>query len=157
LDSVMVYPNAAKDMETAEYPYAELFRDFAAAVCRPNSALVTYGYGFGDDHINRVIRDMLTIPSTHLVIISYDDPGKRIKRFCTRVGHKAQISLLLGSHFGNLPDLVSNYLPKPAIDLISARQTDLLKRREVDPTGSTVGGGDMEHGDAGGANDADTD
>ena len=139
LDSVMVYPNAAKDMETAEYPYAELFRDFAAAICRHNSVLVTYGYGFGDDHVNRVIRDMLTIPSTHLVIIAYGDPGRtdkepgRIERFCLGVGHEAQISLLIGSHFGNLPDLVASYLPKPAIDLISARQTELLKRREVDP------------------------
>ena len=55
-ESVMIYPNPAKDVETLDYPYAELFRDFAASICRPNSSLVTYGYGFGDDHINRVIR-----------------------------------------------------------------------------------------------------
>ena len=29
--SVMIYPNAAKDVDTASYPYADLFRDF---VCR---------------------------------------------------------------------------------------------------------------------------
>jgi hypothetical protein len=34
---LMVYPNAAKDRESTDYPYVELFRDFAAAVCRPNS------------------------------------------------------------------------------------------------------------------------
>ena len=78
---LMIHPNSAKDRETAEYPYVELFRDFAAAICRPNSTLVTYGYGFGDEHINRVINDMLTIPSTHLVIISYDDPIGRILKF----------------------------------------------------------------------------
>ena len=50
----MIYPNAAKDVETAYYPYAEVFRDFSATLCRPNSSLVTYGYGFGDDHINRM-------------------------------------------------------------------------------------------------------
>jgi len=27
--SLMVYPNSAKDRETAAYPYVELFRDFA--------------------------------------------------------------------------------------------------------------------------------
>ena len=48
-DSVMIYPNSAKDRKTSEYPYVELFRDYAAAVCRPNSVLVTYGYGFGDE------------------------------------------------------------------------------------------------------------
>lgn len=62
-DGLIVYPNPAKDVETLEYPYAELFRDFAAAICQPNAVLVTYGYGFGDDHITRVLRDMLTIPS----------------------------------------------------------------------------------------------
>lgn len=143
LDTVMIYPNTAKDIETSEFPYAELFRDFASAICRPNSALVTYGYGFGDDHINRVIRDMLTIPSTHLVIISYDDPGGRIERFYSKVGHEAQISLLIGSHFGNLPDLIRNYLPKPAIDVISMRETELRKRREVDPTGANVASADV--------------
>lgn len=66
--SLMIYPNSAKDRETAAYPYVELFRDFAAAVCRSNNTLVTYGYSFGDEHINRVIEDMLTIPSTHRLL-----------------------------------------------------------------------------------------
>lgn len=39
IGSLMVYPNAAKDIETSEFPYAELFRDFSAALCRPNSTL----------------------------------------------------------------------------------------------------------------------
>lgn len=128
-DSVMIYPNSAKDRETSEYPYVELFRDYAAAVCRPNSVLVTYGYGFGDEHINRTIEDMLTIPSTHLVIISYSDEGGRISKFCNTVGHKAQISLLIGEHFGDMPTLVENYLPKPAIDKITIRQTEILRNR----------------------------
>ena len=128
-DSVLVYPNSAKDIETLSYPYAELFRDFAAAVCRPNAVLVTFGYGFGDDHINRIIRDALTIPSTHLVIISYDDPGGRVSRFCTRVGSDAQLTILLGSHFGDLTALVHHYLPKPALDSARTRKTGLLQRR----------------------------
>lgn len=139
--SVMVYPNPAKDIETLDYPYSELFRDFAAAVCRPNSSLVTYGYGYGDDHVNRVIKDMLTIPSTHLVIIAWDqtnpdkptDPANsgrnRIIEFCRKVGKRAQISLLLGSHFGDLKTLVQTYLPKPAIDPITIRTTKIKELR----------------------------
>lgn len=139
--SVMIYPNPAKDIETLEYPYSELFRDFSAGVCRPNSSLVTYGYGFGDDHVNRVMRDMLTIPSTHLVIIAWDqtDPvnendetnvsRQRIIKFCKDVGKRAQISLLLGSHFADLPTLVENYLPKPAIDQITIRKAKLKEQR----------------------------
>src|SRR5690606_15662784 len=71
-EKVVIYPNSSKDIETAFYPYAELFRDFSSAICQPNSVIITYGYGFGDSHINRVIDDMLTIPSTHLVIIAWD-------------------------------------------------------------------------------------
>ena len=129
LTSVMVYPNAAKDVDTSMYPYAELFRDFSGALCRPNSVLVVYGYGFGDEHINRVLRDMLTIPSTHVVIASYDDAQGRIQAFCESAARDAQISLLIGSHFADFGTLVSRYLPKPAIDQIALRQADLIRRR----------------------------
>ena len=78
--SAVIYPNSSKGIETIYYPYSELFRDFASASCRPNSSIVTYGYGFGDSHINKIIEDMLTIPSTHLVIISYDSAARRIEK-----------------------------------------------------------------------------
>jgi hypothetical protein len=99
---LMIFPNAAKDIETAFFPYAELFRDFSAAICRPNSALVTYGYGFGDDHVNRIIRDMLSLPSTHLVIISFDDADGRIPRFVGTCGRIAQVSQIVGSRLASL-------------------------------------------------------
>lgn len=113
---LIVYPNAAKDIETLEYPYADLFRDFAAAACQPNSVLFTYGYGFGDDHVNRILIDMLSIPSTHLAIISYDDADGRLRSFFKKASQKGQITLLVGSHFGHLPTLVDHYLPKATID-----------------------------------------
>jgi hypothetical protein len=139
LASLMIYPNPAKDLETVEYPYAELFRDFSAALCRPNSTLVTYGYGFGDEHVNRVILDMLTIPSTHLVVISYDDCDGRLKTFLERAGRDAQLSLLVGSHFADMTTLVRHYLPKPAIDTLSVKKADLLRRRESAPAPPTAG------------------
>ena len=107
----------------------ELFRDFAAAVCRPNSTLVTYGYGFGDEHINRVVRDMLTIPSTHLVMISYDDPLGRIMRTYEEMGRPPQISLLVGPELANLATLTMNYLPKAAIDKATFRMSELIRQR----------------------------
>ncbi len=131
LDRLMIYPNAAKDIETVAYPYAELFRDFAMAVCQPNTVLVTYGYGFGDDHINRILQDMLTIPSTHIVIVSFDNVEGRISKFCRRVGHDEQISLLIGAHFGDLQTLVDHYLPKPITDRINQKRVELLNRREL--------------------------
>lgn len=140
LDNLMIFPNSAKDAETLNYPYAELFRDFATATCQPNSVLFTYGYGFGDDHINRVLRDMLTIPSTHLAILAYDGAGGRVKRFCDAVGRNEQVTLLMGNHFGDLSTLVAQYLPKPAIDKTTWRMTDLINRRS--PKGSEERAGD---------------
>lgn len=129
IGKMMIYPNATKDRETTEYPYVELFRDFAAALCRPNSTLVTYGYGFGDDHINRIIRDMLTIPSTHLVIISFDDMDGRIMKKYTEFGRSSQISLIIGNGLADLKILADYFLPKPSIDRTSIRMSDLLKQR----------------------------
>ena len=142
---LMIYPNSVKDRETSEYPYVELFRDLASATCRPNSTLVTYGYSFGDEHINRVLIDMLTIPSTHIVIIAYGDPLGRIMSFINESGRKAQITLLLGDHFGDLKTLVDFYLPKAAIDRTSIRMTELLKSRGLNPAGAAqtnAGGGE---------------
>jgi hypothetical protein len=129
IDQLLIYPNPAKDVETLEYPYAELFRDFAAACCQPNTVMITYGYGFGDDHVNRVLRDMLTIPSTHLVMISYDWAAGRVSNFFDQVAREEQITLLIGPHFGNLEVLVEHYLPKPAIDWTTWQMVQLLNRR----------------------------
>lgn len=136
VDTVMIYPNPAKDVETTQYPYAELFRDFAAAACRPNAVVVVYGYGFGDDHINRVLLDMLTIPSTHLVIIAYS-ADDRLQTFCRKT-RNAQVSLLIGPHFADLEVLIENYLPKPALDYITGRMTELMKNRPVDTAPDTA-------------------
>ncbi len=126
---LMIYPNAAKDRETSDYPYVELFRDFAAAVCRPNSTLITYGYSFGDEHINRVIRDMLTVPSTHLVVIAYSDPLGRIMQTYQELGRPSQISLMIGPALADLQTLTESFLPKAAIDKTTFRMSELLKQR----------------------------
>jgi hypothetical protein len=91
--------------------------------------LVCYGYSFGDEHINRVLEDMLTIPSAHLVIIAYDDPLGRVMRTYERLGRQAQTTLLVGNHLGDLHTLVDHYLPKPAIDRTTFRMAELLKAR----------------------------
>jgi len=147
VSTVMVYPNAAKDIETAAYPYAEIFRDFSAGLCRPNSTLFTYGYGFGDDHLNRVIADMLTLPSTHLVVMSWDAAGGRVQRFLENFARPAQYTLLMGSHFGDLKTLVEEYLPKPAIDTITGRMAGLLRQRGLDLSSAPLDA-DMAQGEA---------
>ena len=126
---IMVFPNSAKDRETIGYPYVELFRDFASAICVPNSTVVTYGYSFGDQHINRILFDMLTIPSTHLVIISYDDLSGRIMDIYKELGRFSQISLLIGPDLADLIKLTTHYLPKSSIDKTTFKMSNLLRNR----------------------------
>lgn len=133
LDCAVIFPNSMKCIETAYYPYSELFRDFSTGICRPNSVIVTYGYGFGDSHINRILQDMLTIPSTHLVIISYDKAFERIRTFYEK-SNENQITLLIGECFGNFKKLVDNYLPKAAIDRITQRKQTILEKRGIQVT-----------------------
>ncbi|MFX7269132.1 hypothetical protein ABTI64_18600, partial [Acinetobacter baumannii] len=53
----------------------------------------------------------------------------RINSFVNQSGRQAQITLLMGDHFGDLKILVDHYLPKPAIDKASIKMVDLLKQR----------------------------
>ncbi|MYA86820.1 MAG: fibronectin-binding protein (FBP) [Acidimicrobiaceae bacterium] len=128
-DAVLVFPNSYKDYETAFFPYAELFRDFSASIVRPNSVVVTYGYGFGDDHVNRILSDMLSLPSTHLIIISYDAADGRVAEFVRGQGIEDQISVLKGSYFGDLQNLSSRLLPQPSLAEIWARRARVIRDR----------------------------
>jgi hypothetical protein len=103
---VLIYPRPAKDVETLDYPYADLFRDFSAAICRPNALLVTFGYGFGDDHINRVIADMCTIASTHLLVVSFDSADGRIDSWLDRFVPQNQRTVLGGADIASLEAFV---------------------------------------------------
>ena len=136
---LMIYPNASKDRETSEFPYVELFRDFAAAVVRPNTVTVTYGYSFGDEHINRVLKDALTIPSTHLVIISYGDELGRIRDAFESWGRQSQMSLLIGPELADVENLTTHYLPKPSIDIATRRMSELLRERHGEHNTSRSG------------------
>lgn len=122
-DMAVIYPNPAKDVETLAYPYSELFRDLAASVCRPNSVLVTYGYGFGDSHINRVITDMLTIPSTHLVVISRASLSGLETLKGTGPFPLDQTTEIIGPDFGALDRIVDLLPSMTSIGVLEAQAT----------------------------------
>ena len=63
--------------------------------------------------------------------LHYNPPGIRGEpRYLEgHAGRDAQVSLLVGSHFGDLATLIDHYLPKPAIDRTTWRMIDLLNRR----------------------------
>lgn len=69
-DLALIYPTQDKEGTTLGYPYADLFRAFSDALLEPENGLLCIGYGFGDEHINRLINMALEgNPSLQLLII----------------------------------------------------------------------------------------
>jgi len=67
-DVVMIYPTPQKDRTTLMTPYSDLFRNMQHCIMKPNSILITMGYSFSDDHINRIILNALAVPSFRVVV-----------------------------------------------------------------------------------------
>lgn len=67
---MLIYPTPAKQNSSLGSPYADLFREFQSRIVREQSVLVTAGYAFGDEHINNIIYQALTIPTFRLIIFA---------------------------------------------------------------------------------------
>ena len=67
-DTVMIYPTPLKDRTTLMEPYSDLFRTMENRIVQKNSVLIALGYSFGDDHINRIILNGLSVPTFRLVV-----------------------------------------------------------------------------------------
>ena len=78
-DTVMIYPTPLKDRTTLMTPYSDLFRAFETALLKTNSVLITLGYSFADDHINRLILNALAIPTFRLVVFGKSENIDRLK------------------------------------------------------------------------------
>lgn len=77
-DTVMIYPTPLKDRTTLMTPYSDLFRAMETALLKKNSVLITLGYSFADNHINRIILNSLAIPTFKLVIFGQSDSISRL-------------------------------------------------------------------------------
>lgn len=67
---VLIYPTPAKQNSSLGSPYSDLFREFQARIVREQSVLFALGYSFGDEHVNNIIYQALTIPTFRLVIFA---------------------------------------------------------------------------------------
>lgn len=106
---LLIYPTPAKYGETMGMPYAELFRRFAGALVRPQSVLFVVGYGFGDEHVNAIIRQALAVPSFTLVIV---DPAPK-SEFVTKLREQRdrRVWIAEGPAVGTLAGFVDHVLP----------------------------------------------
>lgn len=77
---MLIYPTPAKQNSSLGSPYADLFREFQSRIVREQSVLITAGYAFGDEHLNNIIYQALTIPTFRLVIFAAPDTDGEIAK-----------------------------------------------------------------------------
>jgi hypothetical protein len=142
----MIFPGASKFVQTTGFVYGEIIRRFTEFLSKPNACLIVSGYGFADDHINRLIISALQNPTLQVIIYlpeidryglyptlassgSLLTPNEQLRRLLT-----AQLPQVTVRGFGadaHFSSLVSE-LPEPAlIDDISeqAKSIEQLLRR----------------------------
>lgn len=79
-NQMLIYPTPAKQNSSLGSPYADLFREFQSRIVREQSVLITAGYAFGDEHLNNIIYQALTIPTFRLVVFASPDAGGEIAK-----------------------------------------------------------------------------
>ena len=79
-DRVMIYPTPTKQNASFGSPYSDLFREFQSRVVREQSVLVIIGYGFGDEHINNLIFQALTVPSFRMIAFVNPNADRVVKK-----------------------------------------------------------------------------
>lgn len=84
IDEVMIYPTPGKVGATLSTPYSDLFREFQSRLSNREHILMTIGYSFGDEHINNLIIQALTLPSFRLIVFTNELENSNIKELIQR-------------------------------------------------------------------------
>jgi len=80
IQPVGILPTANKFAQTLAMPFAHLFRSFQIRLSAPQTFLLVLGYGFGDDHVTRIIETALMNPSLVMLVVEPDPNSKTIER-----------------------------------------------------------------------------
>lgn len=147
-----VYPSAAKYLQTVGFLFGELFRRFTEFLARPQSCLITSGYSFSDEHLNRILVSALQNPTLQLVVYipSAKCDGQDLdlgncSEWVRRVAalESPQVTIVGGSSDAYFSSLVK-HLPDPAIyDEQAARIREMIKEYRENrcrPTSGDRGG-----------------
>lgn len=75
-----ILPTSNKFVQTLEMPYSHLFRSLTARLSAPQTFLLVLGYGFGDDHITRIIETALLNPALVMLVVEPNPDSLIVKR-----------------------------------------------------------------------------
>jgi hypothetical protein len=118
-DDVLIFPSPLKYGQALGLPYSELFRRFGSAIAQPQSVLFTIGYGFGDEHVNALIRQALAIPSFTLLVID-PSPTSNFVNHLKQLGDE-RVWLVSGWQLGTFEHFAEKLLPDLREEEIAAK------------------------------------
>lgn len=75
-----ILPTSNKFVQTLDMPYAHLFRSFTARLSVPQTFLLVLGYGFGDEHVTRIIETALTNPALVMLVVEPNPQSDIVRR-----------------------------------------------------------------------------
>ena len=80
LPAVGILPTANKFAQTLTMPFAHLFRALQIRLSAPQTFLLVLGYGFGDDHVTRMLEAALVNPSLVMLVVEPNPESATIER-----------------------------------------------------------------------------
>ncbi|MBM7591846.1 SIR2 family protein [Brevibacillus fulvus] len=107
---IIIYPTAHKKGYTLDFPYSELFRQFASVITQPQSVLFCVGYSFFDEHINDIIYQALSIPSFTLIVVDFKGTGNEMIKKLYELDDP-RIVILEGSYLGDFKTFSKKIMP----------------------------------------------
>ncbi len=103
IPSYGILPTANKFVQTLNMPFANLFRLLQLRLSVPQTFLLVLGYGFGDEHVTRILETALTNPSLVMLIVEPNpnsDIVGRVNRY-QDIGNRAFVLTVDSETFGN--------------------------------------------------------
>ena len=97
---VLIYPNSSKFERSFEMPFFEMISRLQTVLRSENTTLFIVGYGFGDEHINRIIEESINNNlNLEVFIIKPTIGGEKIEEYIEKVNKGSKNIHLISSSF----------------------------------------------------------
>jgi hypothetical protein len=146
-ETVAILPTESKYLQSIGMPYAHLFRALDARLKTPQTFFLIVGYGFGDEHINRIIDEALTNPGLVVLIVDPKPPTQlqeRLQRYQT-AGERAFLLTAANAEgqtlrLATFEDFAVNLMPhvRWLDDFVRLRKVERLVRETPPEVGSEM-------------------
>ena len=146
---ILIYPTPIKQNASFGTPYADLFREFQSRIVREQSVLFTLGYSFGDEHINNIIFQALTIPNFRLIVFlppdAPDIPKQLRELGDPRIWIIGGDGPTMGRKAHYFDTFIEKFMPEPPDNKIDIAVSKVLETLINSPEKSVKSGGNDDH------------